>query len=56
VFNVYTEAVTMLRLLPKSSRSASLQSFTTVERAYWRSMLPSRLQQALSDVFLRQAP
>lgn len=52
-YSVYTEAVQVLRLMSKSSRSASLSAYIGSERAYWRAMLPARYQQALGDVFMR---
>jgi hypothetical protein len=53
-YNAYTEAVTVLRLMSKSSRSASLAAYISTERAYWRAMLPARYQQALGDVFVKE--
>lgn len=50
IWSVYSEAVAVLRLMRKSSRSQNLTTFMTAERAYWRAMLPTRLQQALGDV------
>ncbi len=50
IWSVYSEAVAVLRLMSKSSRSQNLTTFIAAERAYWRAMLPTRLQQALGDV------
>lgn len=51
-YAVYSEVVTILRLMKQSSRSASLPAFVRTERLYWRSMLPLRYQKAIEDALL----
>lgn len=52
VLAVYSEAVAVVSLLGKSSRSADRPSYLATERAYWRAMLPRRYQQALDGLQL----
>jgi hypothetical protein len=50
ILAVYSEAVAVISLMQKSSRSANRPSYLATERAYWRAMLPKRYQQALQGL------
>jgi hypothetical protein len=47
VWNVYAEAIVVVRSMAKSSASARVATFAAQERPFWRAMLPKRFQQAL---------